>query len=180
MSNTRTLEAILDHERARHPEMTVRDVQKLVYQSVFGGDHLLSDRGRFEANLRQEWDCLPAETADVSILQSIDPEGRIARIHLAPCAAAGVRIEDLVEVLWSQPRTNGARSAFDCRWVEVVQLARGGRIPFSAAALSELGYPEGFPHHSDGYGHTSYRIVNDLSDATTRGRLAELGLPLHS
>jgi len=180
MGDTRTLEAILDREREEHPEMTAGDVQKLVYQSVFGGDHLLTDRGRFETALRQEWDCLPAETGAASILQSIDPEGRVARIHLAPCAAAGVRIEDLAEVLWSQPRRDGARRTFDRRWEEVIRLGRVGRIPFAADVLSGLGFPEGFPHHSDGYGHTSYRIVNDLSDATTRGRLAELGLPLHS
>ena len=180
MGDTRTLEAILDYERTRHPEMTARDVQKLIYQSAFGGDHLLTDRGRFETALRQEWACLLAETVDASILQSIDPEGRVARIHLAPCAAAGVRIEDLADVLWSQPRRDGARSTFDRRWEEVVCLARAGRIPFAADALSRLAFPEDLPHHSDAYGRTSYRIVNDLSDAATRARLAELGLPFDS
>ena len=182
MSDTSGLAEILEVERARHPRMTGADVQKLIYQSVLGGDHALIDRERFTVGVRREWDVL--EDAGLRqrgpILQSIDPAGCVARIHLGPCAAAGVDRDGLIEVLWQQPRCGGTRRQYDRRWQEIVGLAAAERIPFSADELTALGFPEDLPHHSETYGPTSYRVVNDLSDPSTRTRLERLGILLDS
>jgi len=176
MGDTSALQAILEAERTRHPRMTACDVQKLIYQSVFGGDHALVDRDRFADALRTEWDGLADIDTSVadSLLQMIDAEGRVARIHLAPCKACGIDAKALIDVLWSQPRRGGTRSHFDCRWEEIVHLAATGRIPFSSTELSEFGFPDDLPHHSADYGPTSYRIINDVSDPATRRGLTEL------
>ena len=52
---------VIEAELARHPRMDEQDLQKLVYQSVFGGDHLLEDPERFAAGLRAEWAKRPAD-----------------------------------------------------------------------------------------------------------------------
>jgi len=182
MSDTSGLLEILEAERERHPRMTPADVQKLIYQSVLGGDHALIDRERFAAGVRREWDGLvdAGLRKSGSTLQSIDPAGHVARIHLGPCAAAGVDRNQLIDVLWQQPRRGGTRRQFDRRWKEIVALAGAGRIPFSADELMTLGFPEDLPHHSEAYGPTSYRILNDLSDPATCARVDRLGIHLDS
>ena len=178
MGDTSRLKAILDEERSRHPRMTERDVQKLVFQSVFGGDHALVDRARFAEGVNTEWGrlCDVDSRGRESILQTIDPEGRVARIHLAPCKAGGIDVEQLIDVIWHQPRRGGARRQFDRQWEDVVRLAAEGRIPFAADKLAQLGSPDDLPHHSPPYGATSYRILNDVSDSATRRQLERLGV----
>jgi len=178
MGDTSALLAILDDERVRHPRMTAHDVQKLIFQGVFGGDHALVDRDRFTRGLREEWD----EPIDLDfpggdpMLQPIDLEGRVARIHLTPCKVRGIEVDALIDVLWNQPRRGGTRPQFDRRWEDVVRLAAADRIPFSANELAALGFPDDLPHHSADYGPTSYRIVNDVSDPATCRRITDLGI----
>lgn len=158
--------------------MTVRDVQKLVFQSVFGGDHALVDRTRFAEGLRAEWERLDDAGSQERkpILQLIDPEGRVARMHLALCKARGIDVEVLIETLWNQPRRGGTRGQFDRRWENIVCLAVEGRIPFAADELVELGFPNHLPHHSASYGAASYRILNDAVAPATNCQLERLGI----
>jgi len=168
---------VIETERALHPGMGVQDLQKLSYQSVFGGDHLLDDPIRFAAGVRQEWDRLEDDGTPVSggALQSIDPDGRTARIHLAVCRALGVDVEGLIEFLVGQDRKDGRRSEYVRRWRETIDLAAAGAIPFDPSKLARVGVPAAPPHHGPGYGAASYRIVHDIADARTAGALRRLG-----
>jgi len=88
MAYTNDLLGIISSEHALHPRMVLSDLQKLIYQSVFGGDHLLENPARFADGVRHEWvgfDPPPAEAGPA--LQPIDPDGRTARIHLAVCSS---------------------------------------------------------------------------------------------
>ncbi len=178
MADTNALLDVIEAEQARHPYMDERDLQKLVYQSVFGGDHLLVDPERYGSALREEWDRLPlvgARTSE-SALQTIDPEGKVARVHLAACRRSGVEVDALIELLVGQRRRDGRRSDCERRWKETIALAGAGRIPFSADALTRVGDPSCAPHHGPDYGPASYRIVNDVTDPAMREGLRRLGV----
>lgn len=167
--------AILEDERRRHPQMEACDLQKLLVQAALGGDHMLTDRGRMADGLADEWANLPAIPPDSAwpAIQPIDPGGRTARLHLAPCLARGVVLEDLVEMLWSQPRKHGTRARFDRLWAEALQLARLGRAGLDPRSLEAFDTPESLPHHSPGYGPVAYRVINDVSDPRIRARLVD-------
>jgi hypothetical protein len=178
MSDKTDLAAIVNEEFARHPRMSVRDLQKLIYQGVFGGDHLLYDRQRFVDSLRVEWEALPVAEADGSgaPLQVIDPEARTARVHLLPCKARGVPVDGLLDLLISQAMKHGERSRFERLWNEAVRLARAKQVPFHGQALARLPFPEGAPRHTRAYGEAAYRIVNDLTEQRMREGLWRLGV----
>ena len=169
---------VIETERALHPGMGAQDLQKLIYQSVFGGDHLLDDPTRFAAGVRQEWDRLEDDTASAAgaALQPIDPDGRTARIHLGVCRDLGVDVEELIGFLAGQARKSGRRSEYERRWRETVDLAAAAAIPFDPMELERVGYPKTAPHHGPGYGPASYRIVHDVTDARTAGALRRLGV----
>lgn len=158
--------------------MDERDLQKLIYQSVFGGDHLLSNPGRYASALREEWEGLSVDDplAAEPALQSIDPEGKTARIHLAACKRLGIDADRLIDLLVEQGRKNGRRPGYERRWNETIALAAAGRILFSADELARIGHPEDAPHHGPNYGPASYRIVNDASAPAMDEGLRQLGV----
>jgi len=176
MVHTKRLVQIIEGELAQHPRMTAQDLQKLVYQGIFGADHLLVDPSRFADALRMEWSKLPNSTESQPVLQTIDPAGRTARLHLAPCKARGVRVEEVASFLQRQPPKNGRRRDFEERWREAVNLAGEGKIPFLLCELSRMPFPLEVPHHSRRYGTAAYRVVNDLTETAIRVDLERLGI----
>ena len=169
---------VIEAERRRHPRMDERDLRKLIYQSSFGGDHLLGDPLRYADALHREWEGLSDDdpSARMPAIQSIDPDGKVARIHLAACRRLGVDIDSLARLLSSQGHKNGKREDYERRWREAIVLAVAGRIPFSPETLARLGCPEGAPHHGPSYGPASYRVANDVSDPRTGKELRRLGV----
>lgn len=164
MSIEEWLFQILETERALHPHMDVFDVQKLVYQAVYGIDHLLRDRSGFERALQAEWERIEDVKDSVcEALQVIGPEGRTARLHLVPCKALGIELKELTAFLRSQPLKNGKKEKFDRLWSSARALSREGRIPFEVSELNALPSPKGPAHHSKNYGPAAYRIINDTS-----------------
>ena len=170
--------AIIKDERRRHPLLEICDLQKLLVQASLGGDHMLADREWLTQGLAAEWSSLPVAPPDSALpaVQPIDTDGRVMRLHLAPCKACGIAFDDLVEMLWNQPRKQGTRDRFDQLWQEALRLTRLGHSVFDLAAVEAAGFPDSLPHHSPGYGPVSYRVINDLTDPSIRVRLAEWGL----
>lgn len=168
--------------------MGIPDLGKLVYQAVFGVDHLLGDPERFARELRGEWqevarrresqECAKREDARFvqTALQIIHPGRRTARLHLAPTMAAGVDLDDLSDFLVGQRTLDGTPDDYESLWREVVRLARAGILPWSAGELERLGLPGTPPRHTSGYGWAAYRVVNHLSAATTAAWLRSRGL----
>ena len=166
---------ILHEELRRRPGATPNDLRKLVMQSVLGGDHLLRDPEQFERGLLAEWKGLPQGDSAEHPIQIIDPEGRTARIHLIPCRNRGASVEEITEMLLDQRLKAGAAEGAHDLWVAVIALAAQGAIPFEPSDLEVVSFG-GAMHHSESYGFTSYRILNDLADARTFRHLERLGL----
>ena len=161
-----SLRRILREEVALHPGMELVDLQKLVYQAVFGIDHLLKDRACFANELSREWealDPLAGAGAEEEGLQVIDPAKQRGRIHLRACKDRGVKIDGLTRLLVDQEPVGGTEERFARLWSLAGELAQEGVIPFSKESFAALPFPETPPHHSSGYGNASYRVVNDLT-----------------
>ena len=164
MDEKENLRKILREEVALHPRMELVDLQKLVYQAVFGIDHLLEDRVCFVNELSREWEALdPLAGTEQEVLQVIDPTKRRGRIHLRVCKARGVKIDGLIRLLVDQKPVGGTQERFARLWSLAGELAQEGAIPFSKEFLAALPFLETSPHHSSRYGKPSYRVVNDVT-----------------
>lgn len=80
---------LLDHFK-RYPAMTPNDFIKLLYQSEFGGGHLIADPARALARLKNELETMGHETP-APALEPIG--GGLMRLHLQHIAALGLRPE---------------------------------------------------------------------------------------
>ena len=167
---------ILDEEIHRHPHLEAGDFLKLIYQAAFGGDHLLARPGRFRKALAEEWTSLESGPSVGAALQRIDPEGRVARIHLEPCRRAGIGVRELGDLLLDQPWRFGTYEMFRRLWKATIECVPTVSSTVTETELEALSLPDGPPHHSEAYGRANYRILNDVGDPATRVRLVEWGL----
>jgi hypothetical protein len=156
---------IIQRELALHPFLDAVDLEKLLYQAVFGGDHLLWDRPRFEQGLRREWEELALSPGPIvePPLQVIDPAGRTARLHLRPCTLLGLKLEALSSFLSSQPLKRGSQERLAGLRSLARELALEGEIPLSLVNPRRAPFPESAPHHSFHYGPAAYRLIHDLT-----------------
>ncbi len=167
-----------------HPGFRTEDLAKLIYQGVFGADHLLNDRRRFRREFLEEWEWVEkGERPEEPLFEPVDPLGRTYRLNLRPAKRLGADPEALVELLLGQPRKRGRREEFERRWETVVELAAEGEIPFSAEKLRAYGEmlreTGAIPRHSTSYNRANrphYRIINDFYDPAVRKGLRDLGL----
>ena len=171
-----TWPSIIADEHQRHPSMTVRDLQKLVSQACFGGDHLLRFPGDFIKDLANEWDGLAGNALQGEVLQRIHPLGLVARLHLGPCKAMGLSHYDLSRLLLAQPMKEGRHESFEWAWATILHSARAEEIPFTYGQLAAVQPTDEMGHHSSEYGHASYRILNNLGHGPTRETLCRLGI----
>jgi hypothetical protein len=170
------LQRVIEEELDRHPRMTSRDLGKLLYQAVFGGDHWVRMPDAFAAALREEWDHRLPPPATAAAIQIIDPKGRTARLHLAEAREAGIARDALASFLLAQELKNGHRDQWECLLEEAMQLAVQDQIPIPAEEIRELHAWSGPSHHGPEYGPAAYRLIHDLTDQATREWLAEQGL----
>jgi len=171
------LNHIVKDELRRHPRATVRDLQKLVMQSALGVDHLLADRERFRKGLLTEWRDVPVSTGPGDPIQIVDPDGRTARLHLAPCRDLGLDPTEMAHVLSEQALKCAPWSEVVKRWAQLVEGVIAGEIngwcEDDLAALP----PEGSVfHHSVRYGFAAYRVINDVRDPVIRRALRAWGI----
>jgi len=123
-------EILLKHF-ARYPQMTPQDAVKLLYQSSFGGGHLISDPQAALAYLKRERELAPVRPGNP--LESIG--GGIFRLHLGS-VSSDVRSETILAAFAaSAAAVEGSKETFHQRidtLREVVEEA-----PFSGNELEE-------------------------------------------
>ena len=163
--NSLSFSEILRRHAADYPQMEPCDAVKLVYQSEFGGGHLIRDEKASLAFLEEEL----AATRQDDGARRFEPIGDgKARLHLAA-------VKQLPSVLVnrifcaSARRTRGSRERFDEKLAVLEALAADGIFSFSAQALSgylaeyrRMGCPA--VRHSGSYRrtyHPAYRVVDE-------------------
>ena len=158
---------LLAHAR-RYPKMEPTDAVKLLYQSEFGGGHLIRDEAACLNRLRQEYAATP-QNPEMSLWEDIG--SGMVRIHLAALEGSGYSVEELGRAfLCSAAAHQGSMDAFREKLDVLKELTRQGQMPFSPDALEK--YLEeyertGFPpvSHSETYRnayHPAYRVINKI------------------
>lgn len=158
------MEMILPAHARRYPLMEPRDAVKLVYQSEFGGGHLIRDEAACLAYLRREYAAV-AQTPG-ALLEDIG--NGIVRVQLSALDAHGYTPEQLGrDFIRSAAMTTGSMDMFRARLTLLTELTAAGKMPFPPGALAQYlaEYEKaGFPpvSHSESYRnayHPAYRVV---------------------
>ena len=155
---------LLDHTR-RYPKMEPTDAVKLLYQSEFGGGHLIRDENACLTCLLEEYRATP-QRRDVPLTEDIG--GGIVRINLAALDANKVTPEQLGQAfLRSAAQIRGSMASFREKLSLLQAMTAEGAMPFSRNLLDAYlaDYEAaGFPpvSHSETYRenyHPAYRVV---------------------
>lgn len=152
----------------RYPKARAEDYYKLIHQSVFGVGHLIEDEASARSSLEREILTLgppkPAET----LLEPLDPEGRMMRVNLRPFVAQKLSQDALMAVLLETARTvEPDTSLFLGRWHAFGELVDRGELDVPVEDWKEVdrfarerSYPP--VHHSNDYRGAykpAYRVV---------------------
>lgn len=158
------MKTILLTHAARYPLMLPADAVKLLYQSAFGGGHLIRDEKKCLEFLKAEYDSV-AQSSHTPLLEEIG--NRFFRVNLAALDAAGITPEELGHAFIRSSRHTGTMDTFRNMLACLRQLTEAGKMPFSPEALDAYLYDyekAGFPpvSHSDAYRNAyqpAYRVV---------------------
>lgn len=126
---------ILGEHAGRYPLMEPADAVKLLYQSEFGGGHLIADREKSLERLREEYDSVSGhgQTAPAEELG-----GGMVRIMLAGIEDQGGLLEQLNrDFMRSAQLCTGSMEQFLNKLEVLRSLARAGTFRFSAGELGE-------------------------------------------
>ena len=155
---------LLAHAR-RYPNMEPQDAVKLLYQSTFGGGHLITDEDACLRRLLAEYAATP-QSPDLPLREDIG--NGFCRVNLAALDAHGCSPEQLGrDFIRSAATVHGSTDQFRQRLSLLADLTAAGRMPFSPDALSAYlaEYEQaGFPpvSHSEAYRsmyHPAYRVL---------------------
>lgn len=158
---------IIKQHAERYPLMQPQDAVKLLYQSEFGGGHMISSPSASLKRLEEEYAHTPQ--TDAPLTESIG--GGIVRVNLCALDANGVSVVELNDVfVRSSAMVKGSMTKFTEKLERLQDMqSRYGTFAFSldelAAYLNE--YAErGFPpvSHSDIYRRAyspAYRVVSE-------------------
>lgn len=161
------MKEILRRHLKEYPQMEVRDAVKLLYQSEFGGGHMIADEEESLKRLEREW--VETEKGPVRSGPVFEPIGNgLCRMDLkAVKKGLSLNTMNRMFVLTAQKIT-GTRAGFEAKLDQLLKLAEEGETPFSYEDLAsylkeykELGYPA--VSHSRAYKglyHPAYRIVS--------------------
>lgn len=158
---------ILLAHACRYPAMEPTDAVKLLYQSEFGGGHLIRNEAACLERLREEYEHTP-QYRDIPLLESIG--SGIYRVHLSALDAHGYTAAQLGEdFIRSASRPRGSLKGFREKLSLLENMTRYGLMPFSHEALIRYlkDYEAaGFPpvSHSEAYRCAycpAYRVIHE-------------------
>lgn len=155
---------LLAHAR-NYPLMEPADAVKLLYQSEFGGGHLIQDKTACLDYLFREYDTV-CQRQDAPLFEDIG--NNMVRVNLDALDAHGIRIPELGDAfIRSAALCTGTMVSFREKLHLLTELTETGQMPFSPDALKNylreyetIGFPP--VSHSDTYRrayHPAYRVV---------------------
>lgn len=159
------MKSILLTHAARYPLMEVRDAVKLVYQSEFGGGHMIPDEEKCRSFLQSEYDSV-LQNPRTPLLEEIG--SNLYRVNLAALDAHGISAEELgTAFIQSANVHRGTMASFREKLSLLMELTTAGAMPFSIEALTDyltIYEKAGFPpvSHSDTYRNAyfpAYRVI---------------------
>lgn len=160
---------MLEDDLLRHfslyPRMEPQDAVKLIYQHVFGPEHMVRDGAKTLAYLRQEMAGIGEPLPGEALYESIG--GGLCRLNLRPCKARGISAEDINRLFVETAQSaQGDDKAFFHAIRSLQKLAEEDQTPFAPVALDVFlsRYPRKptAVHHSEAYRVAyapAYRVV---------------------
>jgi len=159
------IEQALRYHAQKYPKMRPTDVVKLLYQSEFGGGHLIENPKRSLEWLESEYASTPHDTA----IPACVPVGNgIIRVNLAALDVEVMPMERFNDIfVKSAEQIHGNEDSFRLKLSELIRLTDEGIFAFTQSELDEYlkKYAErGFPAvtHSPEFReayHPAYRVV---------------------
>ena len=159
--------ALIHRHQASKKCFAIQDAYKLIYQSVFGIEHLLTDVEAAKSYLEREIDAVVADDAE-AMLESIAPDGAVVRLNLRPYKFHRGDVDRLFEAMRrSAELISGSRDDFVQLWGAFKQAVRHNMLDFNPAELAafdHLVHCENYPpkHHSPAYreaNQPAYRVL---------------------
>lgn len=164
---------ILEHVK-KYPLMEIRDIAKLIYQSEFGGGHMIPNPEISLKRIQEEYHSLTPEALNVpSVVEPIGNE--LARIYLS-CLDQGISANVLNEMfVYSANNKKGTVEGLETKIELVISMCtndvsgQDALLPYHADDVIEFfdawcqdGYPA--MSHSETYRqnyHPAYRVVEE-------------------
>ena len=157
-------ETLLYHVE-KYPKLEPQDIIKLIFQSEFGGGHIIKDPATSLQRLKEELLITPANPS----IELFTPlVGEIVRVNLAALMEHRIRPEDLNEAFVASARlVKGDTESLEQKLGVALALAKSGAFSFWHDSLLEcisqwrdMGYP--MVSHSQNYRDNyapAYRVV---------------------
>ena len=148
-----------------YPKMEIQDVAKLLYQSEFGGGHLIADSEISLKRIQEEYKTMSKEMIHSS---DVEPIGDgMCRFYLT-CLSKGMRAEVLNQIFVKSANSKtGTIEGLEAKLDMFYDACVKGVLPYAAEdvkAFYGAWKKEGYPamSHSDSYReayHPAYRVV---------------------
>lgn len=158
---------ILEHVK-KYPLMEIQDIAKLIYQSEFGGGHMIADPKMSLKRIQEEYNSLSPEALCVPSVTETIGNG-LSRIYLS-CLDNGVSTDVLNEMfVHSANNKKGTIAGLEEKINLVLSLCQDGTLPYpvdEAIEFFESWENDGYPamSHSETYRtnyHPAYRVIED-------------------
>ncbi len=158
---------LIQHHQANKKCFAIQDAYKLIYQSVFGIEHLLCDLEAAKCYLEREVAAIVANDAE-AMLESIAPDGAVVRLNLRPYKFHHGNLDRLFQaMLASAGQMKGSREDFLKLWECFMQAVIQNKLNFDLAeleAFDQKAQSENYPplHHSPQYraaNQPAYRVL---------------------
>ncbi len=152
-------------EISLHPTLDEADLCKLVFQASYGADHILGNRKMFLDDLLGEFSSIDSKAnGNFPLIQSIDPQNRVYRLHLAPLKRSGQDAMSVLNSLYRQELRNGDENYFKELMKALKKVVTEKFDRFDAGIIESFSEEKNVFRHSEDYGFASYRVINDISD----------------
>ena len=158
---------ILEHIK-KYPKMEINDVAKLIYQSEFGGGHMIPNPQMSLKRIEEEYQSLGPEALDVpDVVENIG--NGLYRIYLS-CLDHGISANVLNEMfVHSANNKKGTVAGLEKKIELVISMCQEDILSYSideASAFFEAWAQDGYPamRHSETYRtayHPAYRVVEE-------------------
>ena len=158
---------ILEHVK-KYPLMEIRDIAKLIYQSEFGGGHMIANPQMSFHRIQEEYKSLGWEALNVpSVVENIG--NGLSRIYLS-CLDHGIPAEVLNEMfVHSANNKKGTIEGLEEKIELVVSMCQDCQLSYNVDEVIEFfeaweqdGYPA--MSHSEAYRqnyHPAYRVIEN-------------------
>ena len=149
------------------PDLEVVDVYKMLFQSVFGIQHILHDKAK--QYLEEELSTLEMQKfSDEPLIENISIDNVMVRVNLRPFKMRSLSSDKLfLAMVTSAKETRGTQKAFLKLWNRFKSLVEAGKLNFDRSILEDFDRKvkkENYPpyHHSERYRRSyrpTYRVI---------------------